>query len=56
MNKTVLYTENNNVEAATITVIDHNNNPYSVQLKEHIYIGRAVSGSKCELQIDSPIV
>ena len=56
MNKTVLYTENNNVEAATITVIDHNNSPYSVQIKEHIYIGRTVSGSNCELQIDSPIV
>lgn len=56
MNKTVLYTENNNVEAAIITVFNHNNSPYSVQIKEHIYIGRTVTGSNCELQINSPIV
>jgi len=56
MNKTVLYTENNNVGVATITVVNRKNKTYSIQVKEHMCIGRTVSGSTCELQIDSPIV
>ncbi len=56
MNKTVLYSENNQTRRAVITVIDKSGSAWSQPVENRVSIGRASGGSTCELQIASAIV